>query len=336
MENRRGKFIVIYGVNNLGKTTQAKMLVERLSEAGLRAEYIKYPIYDLSPSGELLNNYLREGNSYNLTAREAQKLYVLNRTQYENTLEEKLNAGIYIIAEDYSGTGIAWGIGAGVDEKYLKHINSHLLKEDIAILFDGHRFTQAIENNHQHETNEYLIKTVRHAHLLLAQEYNWIKINANQSINQIHEQVWEKISPILSFQTNFYKNMDFKKLHDQYFNKAHKLTIGLQDLLIQQLHIMAKIPTIDQNLLNLYSTDYYSISPNEKINIKTGVRVIGPEKINPFIKFKSPIQEVHILSKHLNYKSKNELLISLINKSSDFLHIAPNDHIAQIEFGYLY
>ena len=42
-----GKFIVIYGVNNLGKTTQANMLVQKLKASGLKAEYLKYPIYDL-------------------------------------------------------------------------------------------------------------------------------------------------------------------------------------------------------------------------------------------------------------------------------------------------
>ena len=41
----RGKFIVLYGINNLGKTTQAKFLVEKLQSQGLRAEYVKYPIY---------------------------------------------------------------------------------------------------------------------------------------------------------------------------------------------------------------------------------------------------------------------------------------------------
>ena len=93
---KRGKFIVLYGINNIGKTTQAKLLAEKLNSAGLKTEYLKYPIYDLEPSGKLLNNYLREGNIYNLTPREAQIIYALNRTQYEKKLLAKLESGINV------------------------------------------------------------------------------------------------------------------------------------------------------------------------------------------------------------------------------------------------
>jgi dTMP kinase len=125
----KGKFIVLYGINNLGKTTQAKLLVEKLNSAGLKAEYLKYPIYGLEPSGVLLNNYLREGNKYNLAPREAQIIYALNRTQYEKELLNKLENGITIIAEDYAGTGLAWGMAAGVDENFLKDINRNGFKQ---------------------------------------------------------------------------------------------------------------------------------------------------------------------------------------------------------------
>jgi len=193
MSIKKGKLIVFYGTNNLGKSTQAKILIEKLKEKNIEAEYLKYPIYDLEPSGPILNNYLRNGNPYNLSAREAQIIYCLNRTQYQKTLEEKLNKGINIIAEDYTGTGIAWGVGAGVDQKFLEEINSHLLKEDIALLFDGERFKEAMEKNHKHEQDDEFSKKVRQIHLGLGKKYNWEKINANLSIEEISNIVFEKI-----------------------------------------------------------------------------------------------------------------------------------------------
>jgi|SRR3989344_1171586 len=192
-----GKFIVIYGINNLGKTTQAKMLVAKLRQEGLAAEYIKYPIYDLAPSGTLINDYLRQGNFHKLTPREAQIIYTLNRTQYETALRQKLAQGIYIVAEDYIGTGLAWGIGTGVDEQFLKFINSHLAKEDLAILLDGYRFSEGVETNHRHEQNETLTDTVRLIHLRLAEERNWQIINANQTIEQVHKAIWERVKKII-------------------------------------------------------------------------------------------------------------------------------------------
>ena len=139
----QGKFIVFYGINNLGKSTQAKKLVDRLNEAGETSLYIKYPIYDLAPSGPQLNAYLREGNPHDLSPREAQLLYILNRTQYQADVDKHLAEGTHIIAEDYTGTGIAWGTGSGVDQSYLKETNSHLRKEDIAFHFVGNRFMEA-------------------------------------------------------------------------------------------------------------------------------------------------------------------------------------------------
>lgn len=197
MSIKKGKLIVFYGTNNLGKSTQAKILIEKLKEKNIEAEYLKYPIYDLEPSGPILNNYLRNGNPYNLSAREAQIIYCLNRTQYQKTLEEKLNKGINIIAEDYTGTGIAWGVGAGVDQKFLEEINSHLLKEDIALLFDGERFKEAMEKNHKHEQDDEFSKKVRQIHLDLGKKYNWEMINANLTIEEISHIIFERVIKIL-------------------------------------------------------------------------------------------------------------------------------------------
>ena len=118
---------------------------------GINAEYKKYGIYDLEPSGPELDDYLRLGNHDNLSPREFQLVHIINRTQFEPKLKSKLNEGTWIIAEDYVGTGTAWGVGAGVDQAFLERMNSHLLKEDLAFLFDGERFSSGIEKVHKHE-----------------------------------------------------------------------------------------------------------------------------------------------------------------------------------------
>ena len=192
-----GKFIVFYGTNNLGKTTQAKLLTDRLNNENKKTEYLKYPVYDIKPSGELLNNYLRKGNNWNLTPRESQIIYMLNRIQYQKKLKEIISKGINIIAEDYTGTGIAWGIGAGVNKKFLKKINADLMREDLAFLFDGERFKKSIEKNHKHETDQNLTDKVREAHLKLLKECGWIKINANLNLEKIHEIIYNRIIKII-------------------------------------------------------------------------------------------------------------------------------------------
>ena len=193
----KGKLITFYGINNLGKSTQAKLLEKKMIEAGRNVVYYKYPFYDL-PSGKILNSYLREGNPFNLTPREVQTIYAFNRQESQHILKDLLDSGIDVIAEDYAGTGICWGIGAGVDKKYLELINYGLIREDLAFLFDGERFKEATEKGHKHETDEDLLEKVRQAHLKIGEERGWIKVNANLTIDKIHGIIWEEIKKHLN------------------------------------------------------------------------------------------------------------------------------------------
>jgi thymidylate kinase len=190
---KKGKLIVLYGINNLGKTTQAKLLVKKIKQTKRKAEYVKYPIYNIEPAGRLINDYLRKNNPYKFTPREIQLLHYIDRISFEPALINKLNKGINIIAEDYFGTALAWGISAGVDKKLLLYLNKFIYKENIAFLLDGNRFKEATEKNHKHETDKKLINKARQIHLKLAKKFNWIKIEANLAINQVHENIWQKI-----------------------------------------------------------------------------------------------------------------------------------------------
>jgi len=194
---KKGKFIVLYGTNNLGKTTQAEMLVYRIKKSGKKAEYVKYPIYDLEPAGGLINGYLRKGNPYKFTPREFELLHFIDRIMFNSFLERKLEKGINVVAEDYFGTAVCWGIGYGVDQKFLEYLYSFVKKEDLAILFDGKRFEQSIEKNHRHENDTKLINKVRKVHLNIGRKYKWEKINANLSIEKIHELIWNKVKKII-------------------------------------------------------------------------------------------------------------------------------------------
>lgn len=192
-----GKFIVLYGINNLGKSTQAKLLLERLQAAGQSAVYWKYPIYDLAPSGPLLNQYLRSGNPLALSPREAQIIYALNRFQYQTELESRLANNEWVIAEDYTGTGLAWGWGAGVPLDFLEAVNDGLRQPDLALWLDGERFVSGIEQGHKHESNNELMDKVRDCHHQLAERYSWPKFNANQPIEVLNEQLWQAVQAII-------------------------------------------------------------------------------------------------------------------------------------------
>lgn len=184
-----GRLIVIYGSNNLGKSKQLDLLEEEYKNEGIPYTRIKYPIYD-SPTGEIINSILRpaEGeDKVEISESDFQALYAENRRQYEPILRALLEQGD-VIAEDYIGTGMAWGLTKGVDKNFLEEINADLLKPDIEIVLDGYRYAGGIERRHRHEDVEPRVwEKSRMAHLELAREYGWEVVNANGSPDEVHE-----------------------------------------------------------------------------------------------------------------------------------------------------
>ncbi len=186
-----GRFIVIYGSNNLGKSMQLDLLEQMYRELGMLYVRIKYPIYD-SPTGEVINRVLRpdeNGQKLEMDDPELQMYYANNRRWFEPTLIELLKEGD-VIAEDYTGTGMAWGLVKGVDRGYLDEINDGLRKPDFEILLDGERFSGGIEKGHRHEAagNEIWERS-RRIHQELATELGWEIVNANRSERVVHEEI---------------------------------------------------------------------------------------------------------------------------------------------------
>lgn len=192
MMTERGKFIVLYGPNNLGKTTQAKILVDALTLLGINVRYLKYPVYDLEPTGPIINSVLRHGVS--MSAEELQRVFAQNRRDYEPRLREDLENGISVVAEDYTGTGFAWGMTHGVSFAALEEMNRGLLREDLAILLDGERLTSGIERGHRHEDGSNWDLN-RRIHLGLMAMYRWEFVNANGTENEVHVRIKDLVLP---------------------------------------------------------------------------------------------------------------------------------------------
>jgi len=191
----KGKLIVIYGANNLGKSHQAELLKNKLAEAGLPVIRIKYPIYYIEPTGPKINAILRLG--LKMPELEVQKLFAQNRKDFEPTLKTMLDHGTWVVAEDYVGTGLAWGIARDLSPNQLEKINRGRLKEDLAILLYGERFKEGIERSSRNENSDELWHEAQNAYLNLAKKYGWQKVYASKNPRTVAKNIWAIIKPIL-------------------------------------------------------------------------------------------------------------------------------------------
>lgn len=187
---RRGKFITLYGINNIGKTTHAKRLVANFQKHGLQAVYVKYPVYDVKPSGPFLDRVLRSHSLQKISEAELQLWFILNRYQFEPRLRDMLSRGVYVVAEDYVGTGIAWGIAKGLKRAWLERMNEYLLKPDFSLFLTGKPEKSAQEKRHIHEQNDVLMKKTQSVLQILAKEYDWKTIRLCKKIEDTAEKIW--------------------------------------------------------------------------------------------------------------------------------------------------
>lgn len=188
--------IALYGINNIGKSTQVRHLKEILEGSGKTVKVLKYPIYDLEPTGPEINRFLRDPDAPQISGESFQMLYIQNRLDYEPQLSKDLEEYDVVLAEDYIGTGMAWGMTQGIPYSWLQAKNMQFpqKKADLEILMDGERFLAGKEDNHRNEEDDQAVETTRQNFLFLAKQNKWPVVNANQGKMDVTNNLWEIIS----------------------------------------------------------------------------------------------------------------------------------------------
>ncbi len=194
---KKGLFIAVYGVNNIGKSTHCRILSERLKREGYDVISLKYPIYDLHPTGTELNRILRGEGAQNISEEDLQTLFTQNRKDFEPQLRKYLEEGKIVLAEDYTGTGIAWGMAKGLSLEFMEKLNEGLLREDLSLLITGHRDVRATEKHHIHEQNNVLLSSVSKILVQLAERNRWKIIDLQKTIPETAALIWRTVEEFL-------------------------------------------------------------------------------------------------------------------------------------------
>eukprot|EP01054_Gregarina_sp_Poly1_P009768 Gregarina_sp_Poly_1__9767@NODE_622_length_7094_cov_92_849580_g477_i0_p5_GENE_NODE_622_length_7094_cov_92_849580_g477_i0NODE_622_length_7094_cov_92_849580_g477_i0_p5_ORF_typecomplete_len209_score16_86Thymidylate_kin/PF02223_17/1_3e42AAA_33/PF13671_6/0_0019CPT/PF07931_12/0_0088AAA_28/PF13521_6/0_015APS_kinase/PF01583_20/0_034PPK2/PF03976_14/0_19PPK2/PF03976_14/1_1e03KTI12/PF08433_10/0_13_NODE_622_length_7094_cov_92_849580_g477_i056682 len=108
----RGLFVVFEGLDKSGKTTQSRLLVERLqAERGLdQVVQIQFPDR-ATKVGSILHEYLK-GGDHDIDPHCAHLLFSANRWEWHQKLRKLLESGVTVICDRYAHSGVAYSVGA--------------------------------------------------------------------------------------------------------------------------------------------------------------------------------------------------------------------------------
>jgi dTMP kinase len=108
----KGKLIVIEGTNSSGKSTQAKLLVQKLNELNIKAELNSFPMYE-TPTGKIIGEYILNKNGNGLfndgiPPKVAALYYAADRAYNISHINDLLNSGINVILDRYVESNMAY------------------------------------------------------------------------------------------------------------------------------------------------------------------------------------------------------------------------------------
>ncbi len=136
---KNGKFITFEGIDGCGKSTQVKMLVEKLEQLGMDVNTVR------EPGGTRISESIREillyRDTHELGERTEALLMTASRAQLTaEVILPSLKKGTWVIADRYADSTIAYqGGGRDVEIKWLEKLNQFAtfdITPDLTIFID--------------------------------------------------------------------------------------------------------------------------------------------------------------------------------------------------------
>lgn len=195
---KRGAFILFEGIDRCGKTTQSTKLFEHLQTTGTEVRKMRFPDRT-TPIGKMINGYLQ--NTQDMDDKAIHLLFSANRWECAKTLEETLASGTSVVCDRYVYSGQAYSLAkkVGISQDWALHPDVGLPAPDVVIYLelstdDAQKRGQF--GDERYEQVEMLNNTIEAFDKLRIQDEKrggpkWVKINANQSITDLHDQIKE-------------------------------------------------------------------------------------------------------------------------------------------------
>jgi dTMP kinase len=194
---KKGRIIVIEGIDKAGKETQSRLLMDALKLSGKICIRMDFPDYTTPIGGEIRafldgkRNYPNEVKHMLLSA---------NRWEKKKEIECMIDKGIILIMNRYYQSNLVYGISHGLNINWLLNLDSGLPKEDLVIVLEvspKSSYQREIENRDTFEHDQKLLIEVHKNYRKLTKRFNWKIINGEKVKEQVHHEIMNIVRNIL-------------------------------------------------------------------------------------------------------------------------------------------
>ena len=192
-----GVLVNLEGIDGCGKSTQSKLLREKLKEEGEKVIILKEPTK--RPHGQKLWDVLH--GKRKASNEEILELFVLDRKQHvEEKIQPALDDGTVVLMDRYYYSSMAYQVAGGIDVEEIREKHVFAPRPDVVLIFDL-PVSVALERVKGHsdadefEKEEHLEK-VREAYLDLGNDLLVRIVDATRTPEEIFEDVWRLVSEV--------------------------------------------------------------------------------------------------------------------------------------------
>ena len=182
-----GLLIALEGIDGAGKTTIAKMIVERLDRRGIEARYTMEPTRSLF--GRILRGMALESG---VDPRLEALLFAADRIYHlEKVVKPLLARGVIVVSDRYLHSSLAYQSVTTGDSRWVEELNKFARKPDLGIYLDV-RPSEGLKRLKRRKTrfeDESFLEKVRRRYLEYVRLGELVRVDAERPLNDVFSEV---------------------------------------------------------------------------------------------------------------------------------------------------
>lgn len=200
-----GRFIVLEGGEGAGKSTQSRLLAEKLQAHGV-AVHSTREVGGAPLAEEIRSFWLAERAEAWDAMTELLLIFAARREHLVKTIWPKLQAGDWVISDRFVASslayqGMAMGLGANKVEA-LYYLVAEDFKPDLTLLLDvpvpaGQARITARQLDRYERQPAAFHEQLRQAYLTLSRQPDWVVVDAAQAAEPVAAAIWQQVHPLL-------------------------------------------------------------------------------------------------------------------------------------------